>query len=98
MGTFLDYRHFAAKAPEHLREFESDVAAAYDDQMTWKDLELEDRRVGQVGHRVDAGHVRNVCPAAHVEKDLVRGNEVVAHAERVWRLKTRVTFIYGAIL
>src|SRR5581483_9385057 len=32
MRTFFDHRHFAAKAPEHLREFESDVAAADNDE------------------------------------------------------------------
>src|SRR6059058_5278148 len=44
-GGFFDDGDFAAEAAEDLGEFEADVTAAYDDEMTGQSFELEDADV-----------------------------------------------------
>src|SRR5579862_3873296 len=67
----FDDSDFAAEAAIHLRELESDVAAAYDDEVPWQRVELQDADIGEKWDGVDAGHVGDIGAAAYVEEDLI---------------------------
>jgi hypothetical protein len=48
-GRHLDDSDVAAEAPVHLREFQSDIAAAHNDQMTRNKVDSHHRAVCQIG-------------------------------------------------
>src|SRR5580704_6979353 len=52
----FDDRYLAAKAAVHLAEFEADIAAADNDEMVRQKIDVDYRRIRQVGHFVYAGH------------------------------------------
>ena len=68
----LDHRHLRTEAAEHLRELQPDIAAADHRQMPRQGVQLQDRGVGQVVDRVDAGQVRHRGATADVEEDARR--------------------------
>ena len=79
----LDDGHPGPEAAVHLRELQRDVAAPDDDEMGWHRIEFEDRHVGE---ELDIGQSRNVRhhrTPAHIEKDPVGPQELVADPQRV---------------
>ena len=68
-GGFFDNGDFASETAEDLCEFEADIAAANDDEVTWEGVELEDADIGEVGDFVDAGKVGDDGAAADVDED-----------------------------
>ena len=53
-GATLDDRHLAAEAAEDLRELQTDVAAADDDQVRRHEIDLQHAAVGEIGDLVEA--------------------------------------------
>ena len=82
--------HLAAEAPEHLCEFESDITPADHHQMWRHNLQLENRRVGEVRYPVQTKHIWNDGAAADIEEDFIGGEESVADTQFARRLKTCV--------
>ncbi len=83
--AFFHDRNVAAEAAVDLREFEADIAAAHDHQMSWHDVELQDARVGEDRNAVDAGHVRHRGAPAHVDEN--RGRPRAPHPRRAARAR-----------
>ncbi|MDT4851430.1 hypothetical protein FQZ97_856100 [compost metagenome] len=65
----LHHGHLGPEAAHHLRELQTDVAAADDDQMFGHAVQLQNRDVVECGHGVDAGDIRAHRAAAHVQED-----------------------------
>ena len=73
------------------QEFDTALSQlADDDEVTWKDVEVEDRRVRQEGDLIHTGHRRDVRAAADVDEEAVRGEELVTDADRVLRFEASV--------
>ena len=87
-GPFSTMVTSAPKRRIHLRELEADVAAADDDEMPRHVIEREHRRVREVRHVVNTGHVGNERAAADVDEDPRRGQQLLAHADDVRPLRT----------
>src|SRR5438067_8478471 len=97
-GGFFDDGDFAAEAAEDLGEFEADVTAAYDDEMTWQSLELEDANVVHPWNDVGSGKIGDDGAASDVEEDFFRGEEIVADTDLIGRPEVGVAGEDGAIL
>ena len=52
----LDDGDFASESPEHLPELQPDIAAAHDDQVPGKKINVHHRAVGEVLDLIEAGH------------------------------------------
>jgi len=76
-------RDAAAEAAVDLRELQSDIAAAHDDQVFGQGLQCQQARVGQDRHAGDARHLRHESAAAHVDEDLVGLEHLVVHRHGV---------------
>ena len=94
---FLNDGHLAAETPVHLREFERNVAAADDDEVTRQDVEIQHRGVGQVVDLVEASHVGHEGAASHIEEDAIGRQQFFSDPDLVRRLKARMGFVDGAI-
>ena len=81
----LDDGHFAAEAPIHLREFETDIAAADDDQMLRQEIDVHHGAVGEIGYGVDAGDIGDGRPAPGIDEDAISAERGVAddHGVRI---------------
>src|SRR5215831_14112447 len=77
--SHLDDRDLAAEAPEHLAEFEADVTAADDHEMTWEKVHLHHGAVVEAVHLVESRHRRSDGAAADVDKNLAGGEHLGAH-------------------
>jgi len=71
-GSRLHHRHTAAEASEHLREFQTDVAATNDDEVRRDDVEVHHRDVRQVGNLIHPRYGGFRGTTADIEKDAVR--------------------------
>jgi hypothetical protein len=89
--THLHHRDAAAEAADHLRELESYVAPADDEQVLRQEPDVHHRHVGQVRHGVEPRHRRNERPAADVDKDPVRREAVAVHLHRRRTAETRMS-------
>src|SRR5882672_7364930 len=72
LAELLDHGDPGAEAAVGLRELEADVAAAHDDEVLGRLVQLHHRAVGQVRHLADAGEIGHERAAADIEKDPVR--------------------------
>src|SRR5579871_1387186 len=70
----------AAKAPEHLRELEADIAATDDDQMLGQKVDVHHGGVGEEVYLIETGHFRDNGAAADIEEDALGSKPPVAHA------------------
>src|SRR6516165_1632165 len=75
----FDDRYLAAKAAVHLAEFKADIAAADNDEMVRRKIDVHHRRIRQVGYFVYAGHWRHQRPAADIDKDPFGAQPLAAH-------------------
>ena len=80
----FDDRDLGAEPAEHLRELETDVAAADDHQMLWHRVEVEDADVREVIDVGQTGDIRGRRTAAGVEENLLTGDLLVTDLQRVW--------------
>ena len=55
----LDDRDLASESPEHLPELQPDIAAAHDDQMLGKKIDVHHRAVGEVFDLLESRHLRH---------------------------------------
>ena len=94
----LDDGDFAAETSEHLPEFETDVAAADDDQVPGNEVELHHRAVGEVLDLLEARQPRHGGAAADVDEDPLRREPVCIETHRVPRLEAGVGAIDRAPL
>src|SRR6478672_1032266 len=90
MLRHLDDRDLGAEASIDLREFESDVTAADDDEMTRHGIQLEDGRVRQERHALDTGEVGNAGAPSDVDEDARRRQYVLTDPDRRRRFETRL--------
>ncbi len=74
----LDDGDFAAETSEHLPEFETDVAAADDDQVPGKEVEVHHRAVVEVFDLLETRQPRHGGAAADVDEDPLRREPVRA--------------------
>jgi hypothetical protein len=83
----LDHRHLRPEAAIHLREFQTDIAAADDDQVLRHRLEFEDGGVGEVIDRVHAGDPGHVRATADIDEDPRRFQQLLSDPDHVGTLK-----------
>src|SRR5208282_3244454 len=76
----LDDAHAAAEAAIGLCEFQSDIAAADDDQMVGKSIELERPDIGERVCRRKAGNIRNRRMRPEIESHAIAGQHARAAA------------------
>ncbi len=94
----LDHRDPAAETAVHLRELETDVAAADDDQVLGKKVELHHARACQIIDTVNARKVGHVGAGARVDKDPVGLEQHVVHPHGVGGFESSVAAIDRAVL
>ena len=85
------------KPAVHLREFEGDVAAAYDNQVTRNGVHVHYGAVGKVRDSIDTRHLRRHCTATHVDEYPIRREPLRADAYRVRGLEACVSLVNGAV-
>jgi hypothetical protein len=66
--ALLDNGDFAPESPVHLREFQADVAATYDDKMARKEIDIHHGAVGEVSDLVETMHLRHPRTPAYVDE------------------------------
>src|SRR5262249_26925619 len=93
----LDDGHLTAEAAEHLSKLEADIAAAHDDQMPRKKVDLHHGAVGQILDLIESRHLRDQHAPAHVDEDALRGKPLRPHADLARRFKTSVAFVDRAV-
>jgi hypothetical protein len=76
----LENRNLASKAPEHLAEFQADIAAADNDQVFGQKVDGHHGTVGEIRDLVQSGHFRHDGAPAHVDEDPPGGEPVRSHA------------------
>ncbi len=86
----LAYRDLRAEPPIHLREFQSDVAAADHQQMLRDEVDIHHARVVEQGHVARAGHIGNDGAPADVDEDARRREFAIAHLHRVRGTEARM--------
>src|SRR5262249_50354457 len=69
----LDHRDVTSESAIGLRELESDIAPAENDEVGRQKIYLHHRAVGQVGDLVQPTDRRHDRPAAHIDKNLIGG-------------------------
>ena len=69
---------------EHLAEFQTDVAAANDDQVFGQGIDIHDARIGEVIDMFQTRNVGYVSPRADVDEDLVRSQQLITDTHRCW--------------
>src|SRR5262249_30178968 len=72
--------NLAAEAAEHFSKFETDIAAAYDEQVLGQCAQFHDGRVRQVAGLLQACDLRNDRPRAGINEDPGTFQGLVAHA------------------
>ena len=89
LGHFDD-GHFAAEATVHLREFESDIAAADDEQMIRQKVHLHHAAVRQKRDLIEPRHVRDKGARAGVDENALGLEQMVVNAHGPWALESRM--------
>src|SRR5581483_341762 len=76
----LDDGHFAPEAAVHLAELQPDVAAADDDQVFGQEVHFHHARIVEEADLVEPGQGRPGSPAADVDEDFIRFEQVAIDA------------------
>src|SRR5262249_36808128 len=76
MWPKLDHRDITSESAIDLREFEPDIAPAENDEVGRQKIHLHHRAVGQVRDLVESADRRHDRPAAHVDKNLIRREDL----------------------
>src|SRR5262249_9171102 len=92
----LDQGHLAAEAAIHLGEFESDVAAAQDDEMWRKKIDVHHRAVGEIRDLIEAGNRGDYRACADIDKDAIGSELCTIHCYFLFRGKAGVARVYRA--
>ena len=85
----MNNRHAAAKAAEHLPEFEPDIAATEDDQVFGNFLQFHQRLIREVAGRVDSGDAWRSGPRSRVDENFIALEDFVSHLQLLRREKAR---------
>src|SRR5580698_2301177 len=93
----LDNGDFTPKPPVHLREFQADVAAAYDDQVTRKEVDVHDGAIGEEWNLFDTRHLGHHRAAAYVDEYPIRREPLRADAYLLGGLEAALTLVHGAV-
>src|SRR5580704_3842993 len=93
----LDNGDFTPKPAVHLREFQADIAAAYDDQVARKEVDIHDGAVVKVWDSFDTGHLRQHCATAYVDEYPIRREPLRASAHLLRGLEATVALVHGAV-
>jgi hypothetical protein len=98
----LDYRHSAAEPAIGLRQFQSDIAAADDDEVVGQSIELERLDIGQRLGGSEPRNLRDRRARADIDRDTIAGQHshaavVQTDLDRLWRNEpTRAHDQFGA--
>jgi hypothetical protein len=83
--------HLRAEPAVHLREFQSDVAPAHDNEMIGQETEVHHGTVRQIGHFSDAGHVWSERARTDIDKNPLRFERAAIHRGCVGARKAGVS-------
>src|SRR5258708_7423700 len=97
-GSHLNHRDLAAEAPVNLCEFETHIAAPYDDQVRRQKIDFNHRRIRQIAGLIEPRYGRNPGASAHVDEDAISLEPLRSDAHHVGGHKAGVALIYGAVL
>ncbi len=81
-------RDFAPEAAIDLRELQSNITSADDDEMLGQEIDVHHRRVFEKWDVMNPRHLGNRSAPANVDKDLVGLKNFIVDRDRVGRLKT----------
>src|SRR5207248_2752126 len=87
----------AAKSAEHLPELQPDIAAAHDEEVPGKKINVHHRAVGEASDLLDSRHRRHDRAATDIDEDPIRHDPHRAHADVARRLETGVAPVNSAV-
>src|SRR6266481_2474597 len=93
----LDDRDFTPKTPEHLPEFQTDVAASHNDQVLGKKVDVHHGTVGKIFDLFQPRHLRGSRAPTHVNKHPFSRELLRAYGHLSRRLKAGVALVYRAV-
>ncbi len=93
----LDDGDLAPEAAKHLAEFETDIAAADDNEMLRQEIHIHHRAVGEKGHLIQPGDRRPRGSSADIDEDLLRAQQLAADLDLPRRDEAAMALVDGAI-
>ena len=96
-GAHFDDGDLAAEPPEHLAEFQTDIAAADDDQVAREEIDIHHGGIGEVTDLVEPRHLGNDRARAHIDEDAFGGETPSPTATSRAETKRAAPLIDGAV-
>lgn len=97
-GLALNNRDLGTKAAKDLCELQTHIVATDDHKMFGQLLQLQDRRIREIGHIVNTGYLRHVGTRANVKKDLFCLQHLAVNGDGVRTTKPRGPTYESAML